>query len=192
MTKMLIAMTPYEKLAYSEFESIGFIDINQTLEYFINVSSRSYKFEILKSPYVDDCIDYTIPGYRDRYDAVTDCTNKKIVQKYSMASRQKIFTYSDSLEQVINYTMKYVGNDNENDFTVFAECQKIFYQNDCNEENTFSELRNISAKEDDRDESEETNLLNRKINIFSKFSKNSSCVAKGYQKYIILTMSYTY
>lgn len=191
VTKMLIAMTPYEKLAYSEFESIGFIDINQTLEYFINISSHSYKFERLKSPYVDGCIDYTILGHRDRYDAVTDCTNKKIVQKYSMTSRQKIFTYSDSLEQVINYTMKYVRN--ENDFMVFAECQKIFFQNDCNDENTFSELKNISTKESDG----EIGWMDRKIKIFSKFSKNPSYIAESlpkmyhieYVTYILATSS---
>lgn len=138
-THAYIAITEPEKLASKEYLAIGPFEFkekdNHVLDHQLNIHISSYYYEFYKQPppYVDQCADYTLLGYQDVEDAVSDCANEKLMKHSNFALRHKIFTSG------INSSLYMVHSSEK----VEACREEVFIHDDCYSIITFTDLRDV-------------------------------------------------
>ena len=127
---MYIAMSVPHQLASQEFHSVGLLTYNVSTLHRYMVASHFYRFSKLQWPYVDNCVNYEIFGYRNKLDALNDCNNKKRNEEVRRAYRMKIFTENDSSIFPLERSKP----------TLYGECEAMYSQPDCYTEELYSEV----------------------------------------------------
>ena len=93
---------------------------------------NSYSVSRLKSPYQDDCVNYTNLGFVSKNDAINRCTNTKKIEKYNALYRY-ITIYNDS--EFVRYPFSGQVNVFDEDK---LECKKMYENDDCFKETIFT------------------------------------------------------
>lgn len=141
VTHYRILVTAYDVLPQLEFFITKPVEvkINETKIPITQFSSYSYKFSKLPHPYVDECIDYTLMGYRNRFDTISSCINSGMKKKNK---------YDYDITKIITRDMTDIFNRTIFDGTTQRPSGKCFqkYQNDdCNFELTYTDHENFES-----------------------------------------------
>lgn len=127
ITEVRISVSKKGHLPTFEYFIAAPVSINNKTK--ISISSNYYRFNRQPYPYVDNCVNYTTLGFRNKDDAVNSCLNSMQIAANGWAARTYVFRSG------IDYPM--------NPSTVFLDnwqCQKMFESNDCEEEITFTNI----------------------------------------------------
>ena len=130
---MVVAMTDNYKLAHSDYRKWENIGVEPNMEHTYAVSSYYHKLHKLKTPYIDECVNYSDTRYANREEAISDCANDIEVKNRKLAARQKIFT------QGTDYPLSW----KEDTIDIVGSCEKIFPHPDCDIEHTITGMRRL-------------------------------------------------
>lgn len=83
------------RLAFSEVDTLPHFELFTTPiqeSNRIRISTYYYRIKKLKPPYVNQCLEYKILGFLNRFDSVNDCINRKFIRTQNSTTRAKIYT----------------------------------------------------------------------------------------------------
>lgn len=102
----------------------------------IFITENSYKIFKLPTPYVDNCINYSILGFRNRNDAMYSCVNDAKLKKSNAIYRGKAMVKSDEKFMNYGFVEQYIPLDSD-----YIACKSMYsIHDDCNHEAIFTQV----------------------------------------------------